>query len=995
MLRWLPAGQSVPYSNPRRTSSSTTPPPADSAQATTNTDSGNDGGTDKNAQMARGHGFPPAASGSTLPIPEKMPSTTATTAESSRGRFVGRSASTTAQELDRPAVDGGEVVFGVSPSVSHGGVLGAHNSIAERDDESETNTPVRAVGQTVEKEEGGEEEESGGKWQGQRAATGSGDLPCSDGPGQKLLRPGEDGNRRESDENSSPFGGDSGGGESRASAQPRPAENIHSGSQTIGSGHLPAEVRGITLENRDEEPREPRLPPEEADEGSEPSTGETRGRSEHDGYTVNTDQLANKAETTGEAATDSADIRRNDRWEALNGRSEAGSPVIDDAAGRGYARQIESGVDGGVLEARPSETANKLGVHESPRDHSAGGSGGDGGSAQRDREGARAGQSVRAEEQCEGSVCPSVMYTADFEDAAEDSSLTRSEGGVASSCREISSPVGGVRSAPMTREKERTEFTQAAEDGSVFSAGGKSTSAEAEQERPQQGRQKEHINTAARRIQKLMMRSNCQQGVRGRREEYGKQEEGANDQQAWLAAWRARRETQVRQTETDAAIRIQSTARKKRASDEVHERRRNHATRILDATLKLQAFARRWKEYRREAVQEVGGVRKETARRTVPHTNQEQLTLVGEKKGTNQAPSRQTAKEDPHQSPKNATNSGATAGGGQNFSEQGLSSTKQRNLPEKVQGGSSAASSSSKEPTSKNSYSSLTLTSLGGRRFPSSGSEGSSSSGMLGSLNSSHGEGDDIASPSTGSDVAAGGAKKQLGQGGQRKAVGDREGNERSIIGPTEALDKIPPSSSGLNEAAAAAGEPTQPQRKEGASAVGTGGKDPRTTAKAGDAFPATDNLVLPSLSQSTDGEEPASEVRQDSVGGPPLSSFSSDPNPPMVIGASTLVALSPVPEEPALSVAAGSVSEYGSDDLNFEALSSSHGDTEIAASVGTEATKRKAPIVGRADVPQTQATGNAGGTESVPNSGRVEGVEGTGEDSDGSLMSLSASSDD
>ena len=86
---------------------------------------------------------------------------------------------------------------------------------------------------------------------------------------------------------------------------------------------------------------------------------------------------------------------------------------------------------------------------------------------------------------------------------------------------------------------------------------------------------------------------------------------------------------------------------------------------------------------------------------------------------------------------------------------------------------------------------------------------------------------------------------------------------------------------------------------------------------------------------------------------------------------------------------------EYGgSDDLNFEALSSSR-DSESVGNVGKEATKATPPTVDGADIPKTHASGTAGKLKGVPDSRRNKAVEKTGDESDDSLMSLSSSSGD
>lgn len=677
------------------------------------------------------------------------------------------------------------------------------------------------------------------------------------------------------------------------------------------------------------------------------------------------------------------------RWESDNSSPSCGG-------------DIKCGEGKTSAQSRP---ADQLGFHESNGNDEVGGGGGDGGGRESDRGGAWRGHSGEGDEQREGSVAPSVAsYDNDFEDDAQDSPLSRSGGGTTTgSCHgSSSSPVGGVQGAPMAEEPADT--AQIAEGGSAFSEGVRAAVGETEQGR----RQKEHQDVAATRIQRLV-RTTHQQGVRGRHVEAGGEEKGATDKKAWLAAWRARRETQVRRAETDAAIKIQSTARARRASDEVNERRHQHATKILNATVNLQAFARRWKANRREAGQEGAIVKKGALRRTEPGTSPEQQkTLEGEKKEEkndrsfstpNQVALMSQAKERRHQSPKSVTTSSgaeSSVGSGQEVSKP-RESAKDRNFPEEVQGGSSAISSSSKQPTSKNSYSSLT--SPGGRRSPSSGSEGSSLSGLLGSLNSSVDD-DIVMSSSADSDVPTGDAKHRLGEGETRRTGGDRE-EERRDVGPTDS-DKVPPlssSSSGLVETAVAADVFTQLQRKEGVSAAERGGEGSRTTVQTGDdALQATAGPLSLSLSLSMDdNEEPASEeARQESVGGGgPPSSISSGPSMPGAMNSSSLVALSPVPEERALLATEASVSEYGgSDDLNFEPLSSSR-DSQSVENVGKEAAKVTAPTVRGADAPKTQASGTAGALKEVPDARRDEAAEEAGDDSDGSLMSLSSSSSD
>ena len=876
LLRWLPIGQKVPHAKTRRQSPPAIPPPAEPVLKT-NIDSGNDGGTNQSAGVARGRGLAPAAS-STLPTPTNTFSTPKATAESYRQRVVGPSASA-AQELEELAASGGnEAVVGKSMSPSQGSMLSALNSIAERDNERETTFAARVVGRVVKHQDGGEGDEAEGRGGGGGLRAGKGYAPRPDKPDQTRLCQEDDGKRLEPENSTPSYGGDVKRGEGRANDESRPTDKI-----------------GV---------------------------------------------------------------------QELNGNDKIG--------------------DGGD----------------------------DGGGRESDRGGGRGGYSGEGDEQREGSVAPSAAsYDNDFEDDAQDSPLSRSEGGTTTgSCHGSSNgPVGGVRGVPMAEEPAETTHT--AGGGSTLTEGARAAAGETEQERRR--RLNQHGDIAATRIQR-MVRTAHQQGIRGRRVEAGEEEAGATDRKAWLAAWRARRETQVSRAQTDAAIRIQSTARAKRASDEVSTRRRQHATRILDATVSIQAFARRWKAYRREAVQEPACEPKGSPTRTEAGTSPEQQKILVDEKAEetndrsfstpNQAALLSQTKERRQEPPKRATTiseAASSAGSGQKVSKR-RESARERELPEKTLGGSSAVSSS-QGPTSKNSYSSIT--SPGGHRSPSSGSEGSSLSGLLGSLNSSDRD-DIIMSSSTDSNaLPTGGVKHhQSGKGDNWRTDGDR-GEERRDVGPADSAN-VPPrslssSSSGLVEVVAAADDPTQLQRKEGASASGKGGEDPCATVQTSDdALHATGGPVLLSLSLSMDGsEDPASEeARLDSAGGgPPPSSFSSDP--PMMPGdvnSSPLVALSPVPEERAmLATTTASVSEYGgSDDLNFEALSSSR-DSESVGGVGKEVAKGIAPTIGGADAPMTQASGAAGALEGVPDARRDEAVEEAGDDSDGSLMSLSSSSSD
>lgn len=656
-----------------------------------------------------------------------------------------------------------------------------------------------------------------------------------------------------------------------------------------------------------------------------------------------------------------------------------------------------------------SRPADKIGIQESNVNDKVGDGSDDGADRENDRGGVGGGSSGEGDEKREGSVARSAAsYDNDFEDDAQDSPLSRSEGGTTTgSCHGSSnSPVGGVQAVPMAEEPAGTTHTVGGR--STVTEGARVAAGETEQERRR--RLKHHEHTAATRIQRLM-RTAHQQGIRDRRVEASEAEEGVTDRQAWLAAWRARRETQVSRAQTDAAIRTQSTTRAKRASDKIKKRQSQHATRILDATVNIQAFARRWKAYRREAVQEPTCVQNRSPTRTESSTLPEQQKMLvvekAEKKNDhnfstpNQVALLSQAKEKRHESPKRVAMPGgaaSSAGSSQKVSKR-RESTRERELPEKAQGGSSAVSSS-QGPTSKNSYSSIT--SPGGNRSPSSGSEGSSLSGLLGSLNSSAGD-DIVMSASTDSDaLPTGGAKHhRLGRGENRRTNGDH-GEERRDVGSANS-GKVPPlsssSSSGLVEAAAATDDPTQLQRKEEARSSENGGEDPSTTVQTSDdALHATGDPPLLSLTLSMDdSEEPASEeARQGSVGPPPSSSSSDPPMMPGDVNNSALVALSPVPEERAiLATTAASVSEYGgSDDLNFEALSSSR-DSGSVGSVGKEAAKGTASTVGGADAPMTQASGTAGTLKGVPGGRRDEAAEEAGDDSDGSLMSLSSSGSD
>ncbi|CAM9358482.1 unnamed protein product [Ectocarpus fasciculatus] len=87
----------------------------------------------------------------------------------------------------------------------------------------------------------------------------------------------------------------------------------------------------------------------------------------------------------------------------------------------------------------------------------------------------------------------------------------------------------------------------------------------------------------------------------------GPHESAKEGKQEWLDAWRARRHSQVRQaqrpqeTQEGAAIRIQTAARGSLASRQVEELRRKSHARKLAATVQIQAFVRRRRARRKTA----------------------------------------------------------------------------------------------------------------------------------------------------------------------------------------------------------------------------------------------------------------------------------------------------------------------------------------------------------------------------------------------------------
>ncbi|CAM9860676.1 unnamed protein product [Ectocarpus sp. 4 AP-2014] len=90
-------------------------------------------------------------------------------------------------------------------------------------------------------------------------------------------------------------------------------------------------------------------------------------------------------------------------------------------------------------------------------------------------------------------------------------------------------------------------------------------------------------------------------------EKEGAKESAEEGKQEWLDAWRARRHSQVRQAQrpeeiqAGAAIRIQTTVRGDLASRQVEELRRELHARKMAATLKIQAFVRRRRARRNTA----------------------------------------------------------------------------------------------------------------------------------------------------------------------------------------------------------------------------------------------------------------------------------------------------------------------------------------------------------------------------------------------------------
>lgn len=467
-------------------------------------------------------------------------------------------------------------------------------------------------------------------------------------------------------------------------------------------------------------------------------------------------------------------------------------------------------------------------------------------------------------------------------------------------------------------------------------------------------------------------------------EKEGPQESAKEGKQEWLDDWRARRHSQVRQAqrpqetqEEAAAIRIQTAVRGSLASRQVEERRRKLHARKMAATLKIQGFVRRRRARRNIAAAN----RHEISENIDLHQQQEaepdlELAGVDGCRGT----AGQGEEEVPAVSSESASAEAATrsdrsarmiqkavrrrlSSGNRTSKDDGLPSMDVQGQPNTLEEEAQGQPNAGKRGDGRGAV-------LVNRCGPGDGSSIPSQQAPVVVVESSSSvvrAGDELDSPS--SSAVTDGAPSSIpasGADGLGARLSDADGgNNRPDVAesalveaglaPTNLPSEDPAESETTDDAAgdnlsqtlhSQEGSNLQPEGASSRSpqpspttpppeAAERGGQEkdhqPRKVEGGGEAAlslpPSSATPCPPSLGPTVDVLVGSSPVDTDT---------SADAMMTTVVGAHagngagslgfSAVGLSPVPERQALVAVAASASEYGSEDLDFDALSSSPG---------------------------------------------------------------------
>lgn len=665
------------------------------------------------------------------------------------------------------------------------------------------------------------------------------------------------------------------------------------------------------------------------------------------------------------------------------------------------------------------------------------------------------GRRQQEEENCDGcderSIAPSACYDDDFEDDPKEYSDL--EGDCLSDRAGSAGKQGGSRSHPQDDVVAHEEKTNAAYSGGKGLEVTLVTNTHGLEKRQRQQQLLEEresaLATAARRIQKsarawLRRRRRVREEQASLKEKCAlqQQEEDTNtmkEKQEWLISWRAKRHPQVRQTqmqqqgpdvfkegEDAAATRIQTAVRGHIASDQVNELRRRSNARRLAAAAKIQSFVRSRRRPNASKTsqrclvegsdhQQVVGLSRDVT--AVDSTNpdgqegERALLPVPADLGSGEAAARKsrsalTIQKAVRRAARRSRLSSEHRSGGVGDSpltettklRAGGGVTKLDTALPQQRGYDSAATLSQQRALSSRSSSSSVGSADDSLYSPSS----SASSPSSGSESTDVSFSDDSSSGDRQRDDEIGRQGRMSGGGGGGEGNGDVARKRRDIEDPSYMEAGQTPTSSPLKDL----GEKSSPvtaDKDESKSELRKSGER-RSVGQDHPHSPPTPNP----------GGDEMDDISSNAM--PMDTETSMDAMMTSVVGAASLgssvVGLSPVPERQVL-VAVASASEYGSEDLNFDALSSSPGSSSSSVSGrrGSERCANTAPVVA-ATTPPTSTTGGPSavvisaekkpkaennrkvkglGTVAAANQAGLVGVGGGSDDS--SLMSLSVSS--
>lgn len=682
--------------------------------------------------------------------------------------------------------------------------------------------------------------------------------------------------------------------------------------------------------------------------------------------------LTQRATIEGHKTPGGADSgRSNSRENGFERRDENTMRIAnDDTVGGGSRHQGGPGAEDlgevktrGMAKILATEVSNSY-VEEEAKD--TGGSNGDvGDDFHRNAEEETESRTSQIEQEgCDGSVAHSLLYDDDFDEDVNDYSFSDPEG-----IDDVKSHAGSrggdkqdgkVGEEAADAEADGEANAEAGEDGVdrnsnsaiIIQCAWRQKAAVGKIELKRRRRREKEENNAATQIQQAArVAAEEKQSRRRRLEEETRKEESAMKLQAWLVAWRAKREARVRRTQRNAAVRIQSAVRTKLASDEVITLRSAHDSRRAEEV---------WGETYHGEPPEESIMKAEVQASEIPREDTSSAELTLEKKNSSATKIQTAVREAKRRRLSSSRNDGA----GSSLTDSSGPAKKHRIGAEKHGPGVAdrdgsgtdlaSATSSAHARTLTTSSSSLESTDF---RSPTSSTSGPSLGERLGSLD--NGRSDDNASSG------------DSNNGRPRLRVDDhasrRQEPAKATVGGVESASL---------EAAGDVDVPFSPAQgdelameREGFGVASSGDIGTRIDTESGALCGATED---------------------ESTGA--VNGMQGHANPPPNIGAIVngsdvdLIALSPVPEGRAL----GPGSEYGSEDLTFDAVSSTPGSGESIVLVGVKASGSIASVGAQGD--DTKSDG-AGVTDGVSYDDRDRGAPGSDGDSDGSLMSLSTSS--